>query len=145
VKGEDVRRLQEILIKEGVWGASEIGATGYFGPITKEAVIRFQEKYQKEILWPLGLSKGTGFVGPLTRQFLRRYQKKENEKEFCGWSTYGRCKVDGDCYRGGCSRQVCQSKFESPVITTCEWKECYDPKPYHLICKCVEEKCQWAK
>ena len=69
-KGEDVRALQEILIKEGVWERPDIGPTGFFGPITKRAVIKYQEKYASEILVPLGLTKGTGFVGPMTRKHL---------------------------------------------------------------------------
>jgi len=62
--------LQKILINEGVWD-SWVKATGYFGPITKRALIKFQEKYQKEILSPIHLKKGTGFFGPLTRNFLK--------------------------------------------------------------------------
>jgi len=69
--GNDVKALQEILIKEGVWGRTDIGATGYFGPITKAAVIRYQEKYASEILEPLGLTNGTGFVGPSTLAYLK--------------------------------------------------------------------------
>jgi len=68
--GEDVRALQKILINEGVWD-SWVKATGYFGPITRRALIKFQEKYQKEILAPINLKKGTGFFGPLTRKFLK--------------------------------------------------------------------------
>ena len=68
--GEDVKALQKILINEGVWD-SWVKATGYFGPITKRALIKFQEKYQKEILSPIHLKKGTGFFGPLTRNFLK--------------------------------------------------------------------------
>ncbi len=72
MRGDDVRTLQEVLIKEGVWERPDIEPTGFFGPITKKAVIKFQEKYASEILEPLGLEKGTGFVGPLTRAFLER-------------------------------------------------------------------------
>ena len=64
--------LQEILIKEGVWPRSDMGATGYFGSITREAVISYQEKYAPEILEPLGLNKGTGFVGSSTRLHLEK-------------------------------------------------------------------------
>ncbi len=71
-EGDDVKRLQEILIQEGVWTRSDIQPTGYFGPITKQAVIGLQEKYAAEILNPLGLTKGTGFVGPSTREFLNK-------------------------------------------------------------------------
>jgi len=65
-------------------------------------------------------------------------------EEFCGFSTYGFCLSDLDCVIGGCSGQVCQSKYEEPVITSCDWKECYNAKLYGLSCKCVNNKCQWA-
>ena len=71
-EGEDVKKLQEILIAEEVWQRPDIEATGYFGSITKSAVIRFQEKYSEEILQPLGLEKGTGLVGPSTRAHLEK-------------------------------------------------------------------------
>ncbi|GAG18801.1 unnamed protein product, partial [marine sediment metagenome] len=71
MSGDDVKALQEILINEGVW-ESEVEATGYFGSITKSAVIKYQEKYAAEILEPLGLTKGTGFVGSSTRAHLNK-------------------------------------------------------------------------
>jgi len=74
-EGNDVKALQEILIREEVWERQDVEATGYFGPITKEAVVRFQEKYSSDILEPLGLEKGTGFVGPSTRAYLERFSK----------------------------------------------------------------------
>lgn len=66
-------------------------------------------------------------------------------KPFCGWSTYGNCSSDFDCIKSGCSGQVCQSKQEKPVITTCEWRDCYDAKPYGLECKCINQQCQWHR
>jgi len=41
--------------------------TGYFGPLTKAAVIRFQEKYASDILNPWGFNKGTGYAGTTTK------------------------------------------------------------------------------
>lgn len=68
--GDDIKTLQSLLLKEGVYPQGLI--TGYFGALTKQAVVRFQEKYVSQILAPVGLTKGSGFVGPATR-------KKANE------------------------------------------------------------------
>jgi len=65
--------------------------------------------------------------------------------EFCGWSTNGSCSSDPDCMDGGCSGQVCQSKNEEEVITTCEYTDCYSAEKYGLDCKCTNNKCQWSK
>lgn len=70
MSGEDVKMLQEILIEEGVWERPDIAATGYFGPVTKAAVIRYQEKHFSDVLKPVNLTKGTGFVGASTRAQL---------------------------------------------------------------------------
>ncbi len=61
---------------------------------------------------------------------------------FCGWSDYGFCTSDDDCFRSGCSSQVCGAESH---ITTCEWRECYNPDPYGLYCGCVENRCQWKE
>ena len=63
----DVRCLQEFLKNQGPDIYPEGLVTGYFGNLTKSAVIRFQEKHASEILTPLNLYSGTGFVGPSTR------------------------------------------------------------------------------
>lgn len=69
--GEKVKMLQSMLINEGVW-ESDFEPTGYFGAITKRAVIKFQEKYINDILKPLGLTKGTGFFGPMSRGLMKK-------------------------------------------------------------------------
>ncbi|MBI3813093.1 MAG: SPOR domain-containing protein, partial [Nitrospinae bacterium] len=66
---EDVKNLQAFL-KSDSSIYPEGFVTGYFGTMTKAAVIRFQEKYTSEILTPLGLKSGTGYVGPFTRAKL---------------------------------------------------------------------------
>ena len=65
-------------------------------------------------------------------------------EEFCGWSTNGSCSSDSGCTTGGCSGQVCQSINEEPVVTTCEYRECYDDEAYGLECGCVNGQCQWS-
>lgn len=65
--------------------------------------------------------------------------------EFCGFSTYGRCQSDNDCQKTGCSNQICQSKFENPIFTTCQWLDCYDAKRFNLECQCINHHCQWEK
>lgn len=63
----EVRCLQKFLKSQGSEIYPQGLITGYFGPMTKAAVIRFQEKYGDEILKPIGLEKGTGIFGPATR------------------------------------------------------------------------------
>lgn len=67
----------------------------------------------------------------------------EEVKGFCGSSTYGRCNFDTDCIRGGCSGQICQSIYEEGIITTCEWRECYDSRKYGVECRCINKTCRW--
>lgn len=68
-QGKEVEELQGCLAKDPeIYPEGKI--TGFFGSLTKEAVIRFQEKYAKEILEPWGFKKGTGLVGETTRAKL---------------------------------------------------------------------------
>lgn len=66
-------------------------------------------------------------------------------EQFCGRSTGGACASDDDCVRAGCSKQVCQSAAEARKVTTCEFRECYDPARYSLSCKCVDGGCGWGQ
>lgn len=70
---------------------------------------------------------------------------EEPQEEFCGISTNGTCESDLECIETGCSGSTCQSKNEEEMMTTCEWKECYDNEKYGLSCQCIEGKCTWAK
>lgn len=68
-QGKEVEELQKCLAKNSqVYPQGQV--TGYFGNLTKEAVIRFQEKYQEDVLAPFGLIEGTGEVRKETRNKL---------------------------------------------------------------------------
>jgi len=62
-KGEDVRSLQEMLAEDSD-AKFEVAPTGYYGPVTAEAVRRFQAKNK--------VASATGTIGPVTRGFLER-------------------------------------------------------------------------
>ena len=81
----------------------------------------------------------------LDKNWIKQIEKTLTLEEFCGWSTYGNSSSDSDCTAGGCSGQVCQSKYEEPVITTCEWRDCFDASKYGLKCRCIDGRCQWLK
>jgi len=72
MSGDEVKYLQIILKSE--IGAptypATVGATGWFGPVSKASVIAFQEKYADDILASWGLTHGTGYVGKTTRDKL---------------------------------------------------------------------------
>jgi len=68
MKNAQVKCLQGFLKKQGKEIYPQGIISGFFGGLTREAVIRFQDKYKKEILLPLGLKNGTGYVGFSTRQ-----------------------------------------------------------------------------
>lgn len=67
--GAQVELLQQWLAKDPVLYPEGI-VSGWFGPLTKGAVVRFQEKHAEEILSPWNLTKGTGYVGRTTKDKL---------------------------------------------------------------------------
>lgn len=73
VRGGEVECLQKFLISQGIEIYPEAYVTGYFGTLTKKAVIRFQNKYASEILHPLGITLATGYVGELTRAKINQF------------------------------------------------------------------------
>jgi len=67
LRSKEIQCLQEFLKFQGKKIYPEGLTTGFFGPLTFQAVIRFQEKYSSEILIPQKLNRGTGYVDFLTR------------------------------------------------------------------------------
>ena len=79
-RGSEVKELQKCLAKDPeIYPEGEV--TGYFGNLTKKAVIKFQEKYRAEILEPFDLEKGTGEVKKLTRNKLNEICFEQPEEK----------------------------------------------------------------
>jgi hypothetical protein len=74
--GDDVELLQTWLAKDSEVYPEGI-VSGWFGPLTKAAVIKFQEKYADEVLTPWGITEGSGFVGSTTREKLNALYGEE--------------------------------------------------------------------
>jgi len=68
-RGEEVTLLQTWLALDTAVYPEGI-VSGWFGPLTKTAVIRFQDKYYEDVLAPWNFTKGTGYVGSTTRAKL---------------------------------------------------------------------------
>lgn len=66
-RGNEVSYLQICLRDQEFYGED---ITGFFGTLTKQAVIDFQEAYRDDVLVPGGFSRGTGQVGESTRKKL---------------------------------------------------------------------------
>jgi eight-cysteine-cluster-containing protein len=64
--------------------------------------------------------------------------------DFCGFSTNRSCQTNADCHTDGCSGQVCAGENEN-IITTCEYRDCYNANSYGLTCGCINNYCQWNK
>ncbi|MBI5228974.1 eight-cysteine-cluster domain-containing protein [Candidatus Micrarchaeota archaeon] len=86
----------------------------------------------------------TQIIEKLNEFRIRFFSVTTTTLGFCGSSTYGRCSSNANCTTGGCSGQVCQSRTEESVVTTCEWRECFDETKYGLSCKCVSGGCKWS-
>ena len=68
---EQVKKLQEFLNKE--MGAN-LPVTGFYGPLTSQAVRAFQEKYADEVLAPWDLGGPTGIVYQTTLRWINQLE-----------------------------------------------------------------------
>jgi len=64
-------------------------------------------------------------------------------EEHHGTSSLGKCS-DDDCYITGCNKEICQSRFEEPMLSICVYDPPY-PAQLGYECKCVDQKCMWTK
>lgn len=63
---------------------------------------------------------------------------------FCGSSLYSECEQDSDCKIGGCSSQLCGSQAAvDNMMSSCEFRPCYDHTRFDLNCGCKNNICQW--
>lgn len=67
-RGEEVKKLQQVLIYEGLLKSGL--DTGYFGGLTLKAVMAFQLKYKDKILKPAGIGQPSGKVLKYTQNML---------------------------------------------------------------------------
>lgn len=93
-RGLEVEKFQMILKSDPTIYPEGL-ITGYFGPLTRAAVIRFQEKYAADILAPWGLTKGTGFVGTTTRAKLCRLPLPKETVKTPPCDSFGDVTLDG--------------------------------------------------
>lgn len=82
-QNNDVKELQKFLSQFPDIYPERL-TTGYFGNLTKQAVIRFQNKFKSDILTPTGLKYGTGYVGQYTLDKLNEMNECsiENNDEY---------------------------------------------------------------
>ena len=64
---EQVKKLQEFLNEEM---NADLPLTGFYGPLTYNALSAFQEKYPSEILAPWGLKRSTGIAYQTTLRWI---------------------------------------------------------------------------
>ncbi len=62
--------------------------------------------------------------------------------EHHGSSTHGNCSANDDCIISGCNNEICQSKFEEPMMSICVYNPPY-PKDLGYECRCTDKKCMW--
>lgn len=72
------------------------------------------------------------------------FTNETQNQDFHGSSTKGRCTSSSDCIITGCNLEICQTKFEEPLVSTCEYNPPY-PKDKGYHCLCIINQCEWSK
>jgi len=67
-----------------------------------------------------------------------------SEDQHYGLSTNSTCSSDNDCVIDGCNGEICRSKSEESISSTCVYNPPY-PKDLGCSCRCIDSKCMWAK
>jgi len=70
MRGTDVKKLQMALKELGFFTYPK--CTGYFGGVTRKAVIDFQNHFRNEVLKVFGISKGTGYFGRTSKAKMHK-------------------------------------------------------------------------
>lgn len=117
LKGKDIEFLQQFLANEGVYPEKYI--TGYFGPLTKKAVIRFQQKYN---IFPQ-----LGYVGPKTRAKINELILQTKSTKSCPTIALDTSKGKEECLKSaeylnkiypGCNyAKICEAtSYQKPFL-----------------------------
>jgi eight-cysteine-cluster-containing protein len=69
----------------------------------------------------------------------------EEERGYYGFSTFGPCQNDNDCFASGCNSEICQSRAEEPMVSICIVPDRPTPPQLGYGCGCYLSECQWIQ
>ncbi len=150
INQEDLKKLGPCEGSVGYIFSEEHGCSYVFGCHYDPEIVPFKTRGECELAcgrmwscWAINIKEeGSNEIDKSWIDGINKILTLEKSEEFCGWSTYAKCKIDADCNMGGCSSQVCEGKGER-TMTDCRARDCYYRAGYK--CGCVDNKCQWAR
>ena len=132
----EVKNLQQFLCENEFY--DECLITGYFGPLTKKAVMNFQSYYASEVLKPLGLLKATGYVGQATI-------KKLNDLTGCNSKEQNINNINTNFnFENNQKISDSLSNLSDLIITDLSpknWKELTEKDPEAMLCRLKPGNC----